>query len=246
MSTLLQLRDRCKEESDNVNQSFLTDAEWTKRINNAYREAYGLLAEKFGDDYFVKATPQSITTDGTNQQFALASDFFKSLLVEVLIQGGAGTQYVTLKRMASLADKNTLSMFNTQIPASGQTVRVWYIPRVTALAADADTTVDAFDVNGWDELIVVDACIVAVAKEESDVSVLMARKAALTARIEHEAANRDAGSPSRIVDVQSKRARSMQYKILGSNILLVGGSTPGWYYGAGDWGPGDYDDFWGG
>ncbi len=244
MSTLLQLRTRCKEESDNVGQTFLSDAEWDKRINNSYREAYGLLAQKFGDDYFVQATPQSITTDGINQQFALAATFFKAVLVEVQVSSPG--QYVTLKRMASLADKNTISTFNTQVPAAGQVVRIWYIPRVVALAVDADTTVDAFDINGWDEYIVVDACIVAMAKEESDVSVLMARKQALISRIEAEAGNRDAGSPSRIVDIQGKRARSMQYKILGSNIILVGGNTPGWYYGAGDWGPHDYDEGWGG
>jgi len=36
MTTLLQLRDRCKQESDNVNSSFITDAEWTTYINASY------------------------------------------------------------------------------------------------------------------------------------------------------------------------------------------------------------------
>jgi hypothetical protein len=243
MSTLLELRDRAKEESDNVGQAFVSDAEWNKRINNSYKELYGLLVEKFGDHYFSKSPPQSILTDGLNQEFALASDFFKLLLVEV--QVSAPQQWVTLKPLASLADKNTVSYFNTSVPAAGQTVRVWYAPRVVPLLVDADATVDAIDINGWDEYIVVDACIVSVAKEESEVSVFVGRKQALLDRIEHEAGNRDASNPTRIVDVLGKRARSMQYMLMGSNILLVGGATPGWYYGAGDWGPHDFDEGWG-
>lgn len=236
MSTLSELRDRCKQESDNVGQSFVSDAEWNLYINNSYAELYGLLAQKFDGDYFV-TTSGTITTDGTNQQFALAADFFKLLLVEVLVASPA--QWISLKRF-SLADKNTISQFNTQIPAAGQSVRYWYIPRVTALAADGTSTVDAVSINGWDEYIVVDACIKAVAKEESDVSVFMARKSALMQRLNEEAGNRDAGNPSRIVDVRGKRAQSMQYRLNGSNLMLVGGATPGWYYGAGDWGA--YDE----
>lgn len=242
MSTLLQLRDRCKQESDNVNQGFVSDAEWNTYINNSYGELYGLLAQKFGSDYFV-ATPAIITTDGSSQLFALQADFFKLLLVEVLIT--SPQQWVTLKNFA-FSDKNVISQYNTQIPAAGQTVRYWYIPRVTALVLDADATVDAVSINGWDEYIVADACIKAVAKEESDVSVFMARKSALMQRLESEAGNRDAANPSRIVNVKGKRARSMQYRLNGSNLMLVGGSTPGWYYDAGDWGLYDADEAWGG
>lgn len=238
MSTLLQLRDRCKEESDNVNSSFVSDAEWNKYINNSYGELYSLLAQSFGADYFV-ATPAPITTDGVNQLFPLASDFFKLLGVEVQVSSPA--QWVSLKPFA-FADRNQVSLFNTQIPQAGQSVRYWYIPRVTALAADGTSTVDAISINGWDEYIVADACIKALAKEESDVSVFMTRKTALVTRLEAEVSNRDAGNPARIVDVLGKRARSMQYRLNGSNLWLIGSASPGWYYDAGDWG-GDSDDF---
>lgn len=242
MSTLLQLRDLAKEESDNVGQSFVSDVEWTTYLNKSYGELYGLLAQKFGADYFV-ATPVTITTDGVSQLFSLAADFFKLLGVEVLVT--SPQQWVSLRPFA-FADRNVISLFNSQIPAAGQSVRYWYIPRVTELVSDSDTTVDAVSINGWDEYIVVDAAIKALGKEESDVSVLMSRKAALMQRLESEAANRDAGNPSRIVDVAGRRARSMQYRLNGSNLWLIGGSTPGWYYGAGDWGPFDYDEAWGG
>lgn len=237
MSTLLQLRDRCKQESDNVNSSFLSDAEWNTNINNSYAELYGLLAQKFGSDYFV-ATPVTIVTDGVNQQFALASDFFKLLTVEVLY--GNANQYVTLKRFP-LSDKNKFSWINSPIPAAGQSVRYWYIPRVTALAADGTSTVDAITMMGWDEYIVVDACIKALAKEESDVSVFIARKQALLSRLEAETENRDAFSPATIVDSRGRSAPSMQYKLNGSNLMLIGYQITGWpgpdwdLYGSDGW-----------
>lgn len=60
-------------------------------------------------------------------------------------------------------------------------------------------TLDCF--NGWEEYIVVDAAIKALGKEESDVTVLGARKAALVGRIQSIAENRDQGSAARTVDV---------------------------------------------
>lgn len=241
MATLLQLRDRAKQESDNVGQSFLSDPEWTTNINNSYGELYSLLVQAYGTDYFV-ATPVSITTDGINQLFALATDFFKLLGVEVRISSPA--QWVSLKPFA-FADRNRISLFNSAIPSAGQTVRYWYVPRLTPLVVDADTTVDAVTINGWDEYIIVDAALKALGKEESNTSDLVRRKKELTDRLEAEVANRDAGNPARIVDVLGKRARSMQYRLNGSSLWLVGGATPGWYYDAGDWQDGDENEFGG-
>ena len=238
MSTLLQLRDRAKQASDNVGQSFLSDAEWNTHLNNSYGELYSLLVQSYGADYFV-ATPVTITTDGVNQRFALAADFFKLLGVEVQVTAPA--QWVSLKTFA-FADRNRIGLPNQQIPASGQSVRYWYIPRVTALATDGTSTVDAISMNGWDEYVVVDAAIKALEKEESNSSGLVARKKALLARLEAETANRDAGSPSRIVDVLGRGARAMQYRLNGSNLWLVGGATPGYSYGMGDWDD-DREDF---
>lgn len=233
MSTLLQLRDRCKQESDNVGQSFVSDPEWNTYINNSYGELYSLLAESYGADYFVQSLTGGYTflTDGINSFFALPADFFKLLGVDV--QVSSPQQWVSLKPFA-FADRNRLSVFNNPVPMAGQTVRMFYIPRVTALAADGTSTVDAVSINGWDEYIVADACIKALAKEESDVSVFMVRKQGLIKRMESETQNRDAGNPPTIVDVLGRRARGMQYRINGSNLWLIGNSTPGWGP-LGDW-----------
>jgi len=55
-------------------------------------------------------------------------------------------------------------------------------------------------VNGWEEYIIIDSAIKAKDKEESDTSVLMSRKAEIVRRMESEAENRDAGSPSTVGD----------------------------------------------
>ena len=244
MATLADLRTRCQSETDMVNSTFVTNAEWLAFINGSYNEAYGLWAQAYGADYFVKNPPQSITTDGVNQLFALASDFWKLLGVDVQVSSPA--QWVPLKPFA-FADRNTVGLPNQQIPSAGQVLRAWYIPTLVLLSADADVVNAALTANGGEEYIVADACIKALTKEESDVSVFRTRKAELKQRLEAEASNRDAGNPSRIVDVRGRRAGSMQYRLNGTNLWLVGGASPGWWYGMGpdSWGPdSDFDGGW--
>lgn len=61
--------------------------------------------------------------------------------------------------------------------------------------------VDGDDFNGWSEYVVIDAAIKCLIKEESDVTVLLAEKAAIKKRIEDMAANRDSGEPECVTDV---------------------------------------------
>lgn len=84
-------------------------------------------------------------------------------------------------------------------PQSGQTVKVDYIPRMTTLSADSDTS---DGIGGWLEYVVVDCAIKAKEKLDRDPSVLLLQKAALVKRIQQESANRDEGEPARITDSQ--------------------------------------------
>ncbi len=97
-------------------------------------------------------------------------------------------------------------LFGSQIefipaPSGNQPIRLWYIPRMTQLLKDTDITTAG--VSGWIEYVVVDAAIKALAKEESDTSVLMAQKAALIQRIESASMNRDVGQPDKVSDTRS-------------------------------------------
>lgn len=230
-TTLQDLRDNCKQESDNVGQSFVSDAEWNAYIQRSYLELYGQIVQAFGNDYFTQSPAPGYTfvTDGVKQFFALPADFFKLLGVD--LQVNSPGQYISLKPFA-FGDRNRLSSFSSQIPMAGQTLRLFYVPRATPPTSDTDI-IDG--INGWEEYIVIDACIKALAKEESDVSVFMARKQEFKARLDSEIENRDAGSPAHIVDVLGRRARGMEYRLNGNNLWLIGGATPGWApYG--DWG----------
>jgi hypothetical protein len=80
------------------------------------------------------------------------------------------------------------------------------------MTSDSDT-LDG--VSGWEEYVITDCCIKALAKEESDPSIFMAQKAALLLRIEAAAENRDAGSPATVSDT---------------------GGTDQWTAGGGFWG----------
>lgn len=224
--TLLELRTAAKQRSDMVNSLFVSDAEWNSYINQSYFELYDLLVQKYGNDYYV-AAPLKIPMDGTSLTYALpdgvlysgAAPFYKLLGVDLLLAGNASGNNgaVTLKQF-NFAERNRYAVPNfqsfygvtnlrfrlqgnniwfTPVPQGGQTVQLWYVPRMTTLVNDTDT---ADGVSGWTEYIIVDAAIKAMQKEESDVTVLFAQKQALVARIEAAAENRNAGSPATVAD----------------------------------------------
>lgn len=224
--TLAELRTAAQQRADMVNSDFVSDSEWTSYINASLYELYDLLIQKYGDDYYV-STDTSLVTDGTNDRYSLASitpAVYKLLGVDLQLSGTAGAangSYVPLQRF-NFAERNVSGTAMTQgplardtmryrlngsylwltpLPAANQTIRLWYVPQMTALSAESST----FDgVSGWLEYVVCDAAIKALQKEESDVSVLMAQKQALVERIEAAAENRDAGSPSTVADVSGR------------------------------------------
>ena len=104
-------------------------------------------------------------------------------------------------------------------PANNQTFQLWYVPRITELLKDTDTT--TVGISGWAEYIIVKAAYYALTKEESDTSSLVMQLAALTKRIEETAANRDQGQPDTISSTRSA-----------NNIW---GSGSGWSGSGGGW-----------
>lgn len=215
-----------KSESDMVNSSFVTDSEWANYIGQSHAELYGLVVQAYGNDYFV-ADPSSFVTDGLTQQYNLPADFWKLLGVD--LQVAASDLWVTLKPFA-FQDRNAFGLVNSPIPMAGQTVRLWYIP-IVPVFDDGDPLPDNLDM--WSEYIVIDAAMKALAKEESDVSVLAARKDAITTRINAESENRDAGSPAAIVDYYRATSPGMRYRLAGQKLWLIGGNTPVVPYGGG-------------
>jgi len=111
----------------------------------------------------------------------------------------ASTIYGVFNMRYRLLGNNQMEFIPT--PSAGQAIRVWYIPRLTELLQDTDTTDTG--VSGWIEYVIVKAAYYALTKEESDTTSLVMQLAALQKRIEETASNRDAGKPERISDSRS-------------------------------------------
>ncbi len=243
--TLLQVRTASKQRSDMVNSDFISDSEWDSYINQSYFELYDLLIQKYGNDYYV-ASPVTITLNGTDFLYPLpdgtlysaAPAFYKLLGVDLNLVGTNTPGTAVTVRAFNFADRNRYAVPNfqsfygvtnlryrlqgnnlwlTPTPSAGQTLKLWYIPRLTTLSSD-ESVVDG--ISGWTEYIIIDAAIKAMQKEESDVSVLMAQKQAMIQRIEAAAENRDAANPGTVNDSR--------------------GSDQGYMGSGGGWGSGGY------
>lgn len=170
------------------------------------------------------ALPDGITTfqDNSGANF-VASPFYKLIGVDLAINNASvNGAYVTINKF-NFIDRNTYvypnsggsiyGVFNMRYrvmgtniqfiptPTGNQTVRLWYIPKLTQLLQDTDVT--TIGVSGWLEYVIVRAAIYALTKEESDTSGLEKQIIFLKQRIEETAVNRDAGQPDKISDTRS-------------------------------------------
>lgn len=166
--------------------------------------------------------------------------FYKLMGVDLALNN-ANNAYVTINKF-NFIDRNRFvypntastiyGVFNLQYrllgnkiefiptPSGNQVIRLWYIPRMTELLQDTDTTTQS--VSGWIEYVIVKAAYLALTKEESDTTSLVQQLAALRQRIEETSVNRDAGQPDRISDVRQNGAWGINGGYSGS------GSIGGW------------------
>lgn len=221
-ASLGTIRLQAQQRADRVNSNFLTLPEWNNLISLSYKEFYDIMIQKYGDDYYV-TLPFTYTTSGqvdpayNAQVYPLPVDFYKLLLCEVALNANDPNSWVTLRQYERIQQNlwnfpNVYTFYGitnlryrltgTQlqivpIASANQTIRIWYAPRPTKLVADTDV-LDG--ISGWEEYVIVDAAIKALRKEESDCSELMAEKAAMLARIESAAENRNIAEPQKVSD----------------------------------------------
>ena len=206
MATLANLRTYVRQQADMENSTFISDTELTRYINQSAAELHGLLALVY-EDYHLTSATFTLTSANT---YTLPSAFFKLRGLDY----SHGGDWVTVPRFSfesrnryqdryqrgELEDWRAYRVQGSTVyvlPEDGYagTYRIWYVTNYTQMTTDSDTV---SDLMGWDEYVVVDAAIKCLQKEESDASLLMARKAELKRRIEAEATNRDAAGPDRI------------------------------------------------
>lgn len=221
-TTVGNLRLECQQRTDRVNSDNITTQEWNSMLSQSYKELYDILIQKFGNDYFIAPPITYLTTGQVDptyqaQVFPLPNDFYKLARCEVALNPGDPNSWITLRQFNAIQANlynypNQYTMYgitnlryrlwgsNLQIVPitnSGQTLRIWYSPKPNQLINDTDT-LDA--ISGWEEYIVADTCIKALAKTEEDTSVFMAQKSALMKRIEEAAENRNVGEPQTVSD----------------------------------------------
>jgi len=114
-------------------------------------------------------------------------------------------------------------------PQANLYVQFWYVPVVADLLKDTDML--SYSISGWSELVIVDAAIKALMKEESfdQAGALIGERSELIQRIETTAANRDVGQPN---TVSNTRAR------VGDPNFGNFGNFGNGGFGSGSWGGG--------
>lgn len=214
--TLPSLRDQVRARADlqsAASQLFIPDAELSTYINQSYTELYDLLVSSGGQEYYLSQA--TIPTFPNVDTYNLPNDFYRLLGVDAQIDTSQAITLQPFNFNERNLYKNIYAMgFNGQyylryrivgglnikfipIPLENINLTIWYIPACPVLG-ETDT---ADGVDGFEELLVVDAAIKCLQKEESDVSVLMARKAEMVARISAMSPYRDGGAAERVRDV---------------------------------------------
>ena len=215
---LSTLRLRARQRADMVNSQFVTDAEFNTYLNEGISDLYEMLVKAYGEDYFVSSATFS-TVAGTSE-YAIGSglainitDFYKLKGVDVTF----ATNEVRALKKFRFQDRNKYQVSRPWVgyrdvcyrlqgsklwllpaPNGVYSVKMWYVPKFVPLVND----VDEFDgINGWEKLPVAEAARKALAKEESDTSVLDADIARWKGEIEEMANQRDIGEEERAVDV---------------------------------------------
>lgn len=223
--TLSELRTATRQRANFENNEFVTDSELDSYINQSLGELHGMVVQAFGEDYFI--TEVDLAYAANVAEADLPDDFFKVRTVEVLVTQGTPNRYVTIRQF----NRNEINLYNSPgmvelgvinlwwsnlryrlqggklilrpPPNSAITVRLAYMPQVTALVADDDETEPGDSVNGWLEYVIVDAAIKMRDKQETDTSVLREQRERIVKRIQSESANRDAGDGETIRDVNA-------------------------------------------
>lgn len=159
--------------------------------------------------------------NGTTQASFIAPPFYKLSGVDLSLNTSQNA-FVTVNKF-NFIDRNNYvypnsnstiyGVFNLQYrlmgnniqfmptPTAGQTIQLWYIPRLNQLLSDNDITTIGY--SGWLEYVIIRSAMLALVKEESDVSALTMALADLRKRIESASQNRDNGLPDTIANVSS-------------------------------------------
>ena len=205
-NSLAGLRIKARQLADMPSSLFVSDAECNGYINDGVSELHDLLTSLY-EDYNLVETTFTLTS---SQSFTLPSNFYKLRALDY--QRGPGSyepmrRYLLNERDFAMGRRYKVNgLVLTILPDDNYvgTYRLLYTPKYAVLVNDTDTVDDSY---GWHELIVISAAIQMLAKEESDVTIMAARKQEMVERIKRSAVHRDASGPSTISDTRGMKNR---------------------------------------
>jgi len=205
-ATLSQLRTRVRRMADIEGSSFISDSELNDYINSSYAELYDLLVSS-NSEYFLSSTTSTVASGSST--IPLPADFYKLRALDFYV-GGRWTdldhfsinernQDSTLSSTGAAVRYRLQGSTLKLIPSdnAGGQYQIWYTPLPVTLIADSDAIEEG---NGWSELVVVDAAIKCLMKEESSTNALEIVKAQLVKRVMDMSVRRDSSKPKKIID----------------------------------------------
>lgn len=187
-----QLCTRVLQRADVENDPHVAGDELIDLVNEAIPRVWDILVSCAPPDYY--SATASFSTVAGQLAYALADvapDFYKMRGLWRMESGAP----------VSLRDVNASERGAYGPPLGATALTMRYIPCAPKLEADEDT-IDG--VNGWEELIVLEAAIDILNKQERDPRILMNKRDREEQRI-RAMAYRDAGSPARIQRVRGRR-----------------------------------------
>jgi hypothetical protein len=213
--SLTTLRARVRELSDNASTTFVTDAATSLDafINTGIQKLHDVILDAAPSDppLPVATSALSFTIAAGTAAVSTPADFYELLGVDLSISGSIidAKRFTRKERNALRTQTVYLPRRTPQYMLDGNTLRVngqdgtytgtlYYVAAATVLVNAGDTVSYP---NGWEHYAVLYAAILLGAKEETDVSTLMALLQMEEARVQG-AAKTDMGSPQRMVDVQ--------------------------------------------
>lgn len=210
--TLTTLRSLVREQADMTGSTFITDAAASvdSFINRGIQKLHDIVIQKVPNQYFVSSSNYT-TTSGTSL-YALPSDFYRLLGVDLQV----GVEMVDLRRF-DFKERNSKKLtFNAGMipeymlegsyvrlypaPAGAYSGVIWYIPVATVLSSGSDSVNYP---NGWEEIVVLYAAMLARIKEESDITELKQLFDEKVASVVDVAENRDSGEPAQAIDIET-------------------------------------------
>lgn len=218
--TVANMLTRAKERADMENSSFISDEEWLRLLNVWTAQLWNHLVKADPDRYTLE---QTLTGDGSTQDFAVPDDYYGTVGVDYISDSSEGI-YIPLPRL--FADEITSIQsitpnipygytyrYNTTtpsspllrilpIPESGADCRHRYIvaPIVYPTVLSQASGMFVAGIAGFEEFVVIGMAIDARIKEESSVVQLRQSLAEMTAHLEEMAENRSAATAGHVTE----------------------------------------------